>query len=214
VLRRSPPSGVFHKHAVYKMLEDIISFMSECLDTSKIDFQKWDSLNNDNFSRMMLSMDTAAQSQADANVAALLKWKKSLGPVLWREMYVVIPTVWAVNTHNPRQELFRHLLDEDRVDTHIIMSEYPRSPQEARTLLGRIVGDRAIGRMVFGNTSHKKRLKTVALSTGVDALQDEAVKNIHRALLKHGCKPRKFSKSVDVELGSERGKNCPFESKL
>ena len=32
-------------------------------------------------------------------------------------------------------------MDEDRVDTHIITTEAPRDHSEARTLLGRVVGD-------------------------------------------------------------------------
>ena len=46
--------------------------------------------------------------------------------------------------------MMRQLMDEDRIDTHIITSEYPRTQAEARTLLGRVVADRAIGRFVFG----------------------------------------------------------------
>ena len=49
-----------------------------------------------------------------------------------------------------RKSMMRQLMDEDRIDTHIITSEYPRTQAEARTLLGRVVADRAIGRFVFG----------------------------------------------------------------
>jgi hypothetical protein len=73
-----------------------------------------------------------------------------LGQDAWRDLYVVIPTVWAVEVENPRKEMFKQLMDPERVDTHLITSEYPRNHSDARTLLGRVVGDRAIGRFVFG----------------------------------------------------------------
>ena len=50
-------------------------------------------------------------------------------------------------------------MDEDRIDSHIIVSEYPRDHGEARTLLGRIVGDRSIGRFVFGDDTEEQKIK-------------------------------------------------------
>ena len=91
-------------------------------------------------------MRLATKEQADANVQALIKWKNQLGPKLWHDVYVIIPTVWAVNLASPRLEIFRNILDKDRVETHIICSEYPRNVDEARTLLGKIVSDRMIGK--------------------------------------------------------------------
>ena len=71
------------------------------------------------------------QAQSDANVAALLKWKERLGAELWREVYVVIPTVWPVASQNPRLELFRNLLDEDQVsDIKMFMCTKPNSNKE------------------------------------------------------------------------------------
>ena len=64
-------------------------------------------------------------------MAALLKWKERLGAELWREVYVVIPTVWPVASQNPRLELFRNLLDEDQVsDIKMFMCTKPNSNKE------------------------------------------------------------------------------------
>ena len=99
-------------------------------------------MNKNNFWRAKECMQVATKEQADANVRALLEWKNKLGPELWRELYVVIPTVWPMSRTNTRFELFRGLLDHDRVETNIFCSEYPRTMDESRALLGRIVGDR------------------------------------------------------------------------
>ena len=63
---------------------------------------------------------------------------------------MVIPTVWPVSTHNSRLEISRHLLDKDKVNTNIIMSEYPRAVSECRTLSGRFISDIGIRRFIFG----------------------------------------------------------------
>ena len=49
-------------------------------------------MNKNNFWRAKECMQVATKEQADANGRALLEWKNKLGPELWRELYVVIPT--------------------------------------------------------------------------------------------------------------------------
>ena len=143
-------------------------------------------------------MILATQTQADANVEAILKWKNMMGPKLWREVFVLIPTVWPVGAGNPRSELFRNLLDKDRVNTHIIMSEFPRNIEECRTLVGRVVGDRGIGRFVFGNTTCEQQMKTVGLSTGIDVVTDDAIPALHTALENQGIKPRPYLTATEM----------------
>ena len=128
------------------VLSSVSGFLRSCLEKLKLNEEEWDDLNRDNFWRIKECMMLATKEQADESVKALMKWKNKLGPDLWHNVYVVIPTVQPVARTNPRFEIFRNLLDEDRVETHIICSEYPRNEEEARTLLGRVVGDRAIGR--------------------------------------------------------------------
>ena len=166
-------------------------------------------MNQANSLRAKDTMKFATKEQADANVSALLEWKERLGPALWREVYVVIPTVWPVAGNNPRLEIFRNLLDKDRIDTNIFCSEHPRSLEECRTLLGRNVGDRAVGRFVFGLGSHERIMKTVALSTPVDAVSDDAIPAIQAALRDNGCQVRPYMKgTADRHWTPEK---CTFE---
>ena len=165
-------------------------------------------MNQANSLRAKDTMKFATKEQADANVSALLEWKERLGPALWREVYVVIPTVWPVAGNNPRLEIFRNLLDEDRIDTNIFCSEQPRSLDECRTLVGRIVGDRAVGRFVFGLGSHETMMKTVALSSPVDVVLDDALPNIHAALRDNGCEVRPYMRGATVQRWAPE--KCPF----
>ena len=71
--------------------------------------------------------------------------------------------------------MFARLMHADRVETHLITSEWPRDHGEVRTLVGRIVGDRAIGRFVFGDVTEEQRVKVMGLSSRVDVVLDAFV---------------------------------------
>ena len=172
------------------MLTSVIDYCDSCLSTGVLDMQQWQQLNQINFPRIKQCMKAATQAQADACVKQLVDWREMMGPSEWRELYVVIPTVWAVNAENPRKAMVQQLMDEDRVDTHIITTEYPRNQAEARTLLGRVVGDRGIGRFVFGDDTKEQRVKVMGLSSGVDVVQDDALLSIWDALRGQGCPVR------------------------
>jgi len=208
------------KQTVLPILESVIQFCQQSLNIKTFLFDEWRVLNEQNFCGLKHSMELATEIQAECCIEELLKWKAMLGAQLWREMYVVIPTVWPVATNNPRLEIFRNLLDRDRISTHIIMSEYPRSTKEIRTLLGRVVGDRAIGRFVFGDQTHEQKMKVVGLSTGVDAVTDDSIPNIMKAFKKRGITTipflqfqKKETTSTDCPLSAVKnlGKKCsPF----
>lgn len=125
------------------------------------------------FARIRINMAKATHAQAAALLPAMLKWKAQLGPEEWSKVYVVIPTVWPVALNSPRLQLFQRLIDADKVHTHIITSEHPRSIDEARDVVGRVVGDRSVGRLVFGNADTKAKLKVLALSSRTDVVADD-----------------------------------------
>lgn len=165
------------------MLSSIIQFCNTCLSTKMLNIAKWEELNRENFPRIKRCMIEATTLQANLCIRQIIDWRdNTLTKEEWKELYVVIPTVWAVDKENPRKEMFRQLMFPGRAETHLITSEYPRNHEEARTLLGRIVADRSIGRFVFGKTSSMEQIKTVGLSSQVDVTQDDAVPAICNAL--------------------------------
>mmetsp|Transcript_27936 Transcript_27936/g.47490 ORF Transcript_27936/g.47490 Transcript_27936/m.47490 type:complete len:511 (-) Transcript_27936:304-1836(-) len=181
----------------------IIDFCRSCLSMGRIDLQKYEQLNHENFPRIKKCMQAAAKAQADACVRQLIKWKDMMGPQEWRDLYVVIPTVWAVSAENPRKTMMRQIMDEDRIDSHIIVSEHPRTHGEARTLLGRVVSDRSIGRFVFGDETKEQRIKTMGLSSEVDVVQDDALPAIWDALESNGCPVRQNRSSFSLPADSD-----------
>jgi len=190
------------RECMNKMLSSVINYCEGCLSTGILDIAKWEQLNQDNFPRIKQCMKASTKAQADACVRQLISWRDMLGPIEWRELYVVIPTVWAVGAENPRKTMMRQLVDKDRIDTHIITSEYPRNHAEARTLLGRVVADRAIGRLVFGDETKEQRIKTMGLSSEVDVVQDDSLVAIWEAIKSNGCPVRRPPSSNASSRGS------------
>ena len=184
-----PPQEM--RECMNEMLTSVIDYCEGCLSTGVLDTSKWEQLNQENFPCIKQCMKTATKAQADACVRQLINWRDILGPIEWRELYVVIPTVWAVGAENPRKTMMRQLMNKDRIDTHIITSEYPRNHAEARTLLGRVVADRAIGRLVFGDETKEQRIKTMGLSSEVDVVQDDSLVAIWEAIKSNGCPVRR-----------------------
>jgi hypothetical protein len=178
------------------MMNSVIAYCESCLTMGIIDISQWERLNSENFPRIKQCMQASVKDQADACVRQILQWKQMMGPIEWREVYVVIPTVWAVGAENPRKTMMRQLMDADRVDSHIITSEYPRDHGEARTLLGRIVGDRSIGRFVFGDDTKEQKIKVMGLSSEVDVVQDDALPAIWDAMEKNECPVRRNRSSM------------------
>ena len=73
---------------------------------------------------------------------------------------------------------------------------------ECRKLLGRVVGDRAIGKFVFGDETVGRKLKTYYLLSPTDVVTDEGERNLQDALRKLGTWPyRSYALSGEPSLG-------------
>ena len=84
------------RETMLAMLTSAIDYCEECLKMGVLDVRKWEQLNQSNFPRIKECMIAATAAQADACVRTIVKWRDMMGPTEWRDLYVVIPTVWAV----------------------------------------------------------------------------------------------------------------------
>lgn len=152
-----------------------ITFMNECLDAGTFTLDGFFEFTGKAFQVIKKNMAGATLAQASAILPAMLKWKKLMGPEEWSKLYVMIPTVWPVALNSPRLQLFERIMDQDKIHTNIITSEFPRNFEEARDLTGRVVGDRSVGRFVFAPhlKETKGKMKILALSSRTDVVADD-----------------------------------------
>lgn len=160
-----------------ELLENLVviylKFINTILADGTFSLESFTKFTSEAFAYIRVNMAAATLEQAKCILPAMLKWKKMLGPAEWSKVYIMIPTVWPVALNSPRLQLFERIIDPDKVNTHIITSEHPRSHEEARDVVGRVVGDRTVGRLVFGTADKKAVLKVLALSSRTDVVADD-----------------------------------------
>lgn len=123
-------------------------------------------------------MRIATREQAKGVISMCLKWKEMLTPEEWKNLYLVIPTVWVTSANNPREQLFRLVMDKDTQDTHIIIGENLKDQYAARKLVGRVVHDRMMSRFMFGTEDRWSQRKCQGLGSRSDSLMDYIRDNI------------------------------------
>ena len=153
------------------MLTLAAEYLSDCLAKKNASHNDFITFSEQIFPFIEESMFNAARLQVQDTIPELLKWKQKLGEK-WRDLYVLIPTIWPVAGRNPRQQIFEKIMDQERIKTHIIMLEGARNKDEALTSLGRIVVDRTVARLVFGTRTATSRSMVCALSTSRDIVSD------------------------------------------
>ncbi|WP_227268197.1 hypothetical protein [Roseobacter weihaiensis] len=122
------------------------------------------------------AMDIAAKLQIDACMTALLRWKRDLGQEAWRQLHVLVTTIWPVSEHSPRWQMFRTIMHPDTVGTHLIVGEGIRTDEDARDLVGRIVADRLAARLILGTEDERGQRMTQCISSRTDVVADSAYK--------------------------------------
>ncbi len=126
-------------------------------------------------------MDAAADIQMSSCMDALKKWKDMLGAVEWRKLYVVVTTIWPVSEYSPRWQLFRTLMDDDKIGNHLLTAEGVKTTEEARDFLGRIVADRYAARLILEANDTRGCRMVQAISSKTDVVADSA----YAALCRH-----------------------------
>ena len=179
---KSSSKELLVKTQLMSLVDIYLNFIKTCLDSGTYVLEDFLEFTAKAFAIIRKNMADATMAQARAVLPAMLKWKKMLGPEEWSKLYVMIPTVWPVALNSPRLQMFSRIMDQDKVNSHIITSEFPRNFEEARDTVGRVVGDRAVGRFVFGTADTKAKMKVLALSSRTDVVADDFEINMEQVI--------------------------------
>lgn len=152
------------------MLTMVLNYIDSCFESNSVDVSGYKDFTARYLPYTEKALACASQIQAKASTIELTKWKRALGEVAWRNLYVIIPVMWPVSRVNPRQLIFEKLMDKDRIATHILKAEGAQSIEEARATSGRIIADRTMAHFVFGYDTPQRVDMNLALSTRRDLL--------------------------------------------
>lgn len=122
--------------------------------------------------------EQAARNQVDVMTGVLNGWKAMLGEEEWDKMYVVVSAIWTLSEESAHELIIKATMKPARRETHVIVSEAVPTLDDAKTLLGRIVGDRIMSELVFDpNGGEVGKENIYSLSTRRDLLS-QAIEKI------------------------------------
>lgn len=147
---------------------------------------------------ILICQNAAAQNQVGAMTKVLKEWRALIGDDRWDRMYVVCNAIWTLTQENAHELIIKALMKPELRETHVIVTEAAPTLDDARTLVGRIVGDRIMAELVFDpNGALAFRENIYSLSTRRDLLS-QAVE----AVLREGVPGDVATISVCPRLGS------------
>lgn len=166
-----PADATAHLQQLFDIVE---AYCSGCIERGSVDVDSFQAFTAKAMPFVHGNMANAARIQAHADLDALLQLKARLGDE-WRDLYFVIPTVWPVAGDNPRERMLAMLMDSDRVSSRIVKMEGKSGMDDILTTLGRVIGDRAVASLVFGDSTKFTRDSKLALSTPRDLVSSGCV---------------------------------------
>ena len=177
-------NDIFHskeiKQLIYNLLYDTIKYCDSVLINNKVDIKLFNKFSNKIKINIGKLMQIATDFQTKCTIKLLLKWKSMMTENEWKNLYVIIPTIWVTAKNSPREQIFRLLMNKDNVNTHLIIGENIFNQLEARKLCGRIVHDRLMSRFIFGINDIWSKRKCKGLGSKQDSLSDYCQNSIKK----------------------------------
>jgi tRNA(Arg) A34 adenosine deaminase TadA len=182
---------------IKEMLEVTNDYVKETLKNGFVDADAFHSYTTRVGPYIRKGMANAGRVQVEADLPALMEWKKKLGDK-WKDVYVIIPTVWPVAGDNPRERMLSFLLPNPSLQ--IVKVQNQSSEADLFTTLGRVIGDRSVAAMVFGSDNEFGRDSQLALSTPRDLVSSACADAMVNYL--HKCPPDELA-SIIADLSPE-----------
>ncbi|MBT9557965.1 MAG: hypothetical protein IV100_18150 [Myxococcales bacterium] len=136
-----------------RICEAATRFIGKTISQSDFSMKDFEEFTGGIFPDISTNMYWAAKVQIQAVVELMSRWKRQLG-ARWRDVYVLVYSMWTTSVLNQNTIIIRRFLDADRVNTHlldIIADQLPvMDPVGVGSEnLARIVQDNIAAEMIF-----------------------------------------------------------------
>jgi hypothetical protein len=141
------------KNAVRTVLASNIAFMKECLKNGTFTADGLAKFTAGQRPALGVVIDYAAREQASHWMNVMADWKKLIGND-WNNTYGATNTLYVTRTNNILFTVMAQFFGRDALNDRLLLFEttnFTTTPDQVIDLLGRIVADRALGRMFFNN---------------------------------------------------------------
>jgi hypothetical protein len=128
-----------------------LSFMDECLKKkafTSADLEKYAHACAPYFAK---TIAIAAQAQVGHWMNVLEQWQKMLGPD-WQRTYAASNSIYVTRQNNILFTVLAQFMGEEAIGDRLLLletTEFTTTPEKMLDLLGRIVSDRALGKVFF-----------------------------------------------------------------
>ena len=135
------------------ILQNNIAFMHDCLAKGAVTFAALEAFTKKQGPFLALNVSWAAQTQVDHWMTVLADWKQMLGAD-WEKTYAASNTIYVARQNNVLFSVLAQFFGPDAINDRLLLIEtvsFTTTPQDMLTSLTRIVADRSVGALFFGN---------------------------------------------------------------
>ena len=136
-----------------RILRANLAFMDECLAGDTIAYDKLQAFSRRQPPLLANNVAWAAQTQVAHWMDVLTQWKAMLGPQ-WDRTYGISNTIYVARQNNVLYSVLAQFFGADAINDRLILIETPSFTTTRSEMLGaltRIVADRSVGQLFFGN---------------------------------------------------------------
>jgi hypothetical protein len=135
------------------ILTNNIAFMDECLSKGAISVAALKAFADKQGPFLKLNIAWAAQTQVGHWMTVIADWKKMLGSA-WDQTYAASNTIYVARQNNVLFSVLAQFFGPDAINDRLLLIEtisFTTTPADMLDSLTRIIADRSVGAMFFGN---------------------------------------------------------------
>jgi hypothetical protein len=138
-----------------EILANNIAFIDDCSRKGVITFDAVKEFTQKQGPRLKKIIAWAAQTQVGHWMTVVADWKKQLG-ANWDKTYAASNTIYVARQNNILFSVLAQFFGPDAINSRLMLIEtisFTTTPEDMLESLTRIIGDRAVGALFFGNNS-------------------------------------------------------------
>lgn len=137
------------KKSCIGILSEGIAFTGNALNKNSVTLEDYATYAHAVAPMLKPNIAAAAAVQVDAFEELIESWRQEMGEEEWSRLYVVVTCAWALRRENVHFQIFEHMMGKAAVNQRLIIAEGFNDTESAFELLGRIVLDRVVAKLVF-----------------------------------------------------------------
>jgi hypothetical protein len=141
------------RDTVRTILTNNLAFMDDCLNKRSISFAALEAFTKKQGPILKKIITWAAQTQVAHWMTVIGEWKQMLGSD-WDKTYAASNTIYVARQNNVLFSVLAQYFGPEAINDRLILIEtisFTTSPDDMLVALTRVIGDRSVGSLFFGN---------------------------------------------------------------